>query len=219
MERWDWSGATSAEGLITMAAIRPGKRTQASTSLRVLQRRTRVIGLYCQGKTQHEIARIERVSQGLISQDILAEREEWRRCRQQEIGEQHAEQMVMLDHLQATAWQAFELSQKPIRETVTQTKRRMRKLDDAVAEVQSARKALNGKGRAGTSCVPKALVVPVRLTVIGEKIKTVCRSRPEGDPRFLQLVGWCIEARLKMLGLLERDVHVSQRNVDSFKLR
>jgi hypothetical protein len=121
-----------------------------------------------------------------------------------------------LDDLQSAAWEAFELSRQPIRETVTETKRRMRKLRNAEAKLQAAKKSLNGRGRAGTSCVPKALVVPARLTVIGTKEKSVSRSRPEGDARFLALVFWCIEARLKVLGLLQPQVNVNQTQNNYF---
>lgn len=79
-----------------------------------LERRERVATLYLQGKTQWDIARLVKVSQGTVSNDLAAIREGWLASTLHDFDAKAAEELAKVGQLEATAWEAWQRSCKPI---------------------------------------------------------------------------------------------------------
>jgi hypothetical protein len=181
--------------------LSPAKRSRAAVVL--AQRATEIIDLHAEGWSQTRLAVKFGVSQGRISQIITAEKKVWSARRQENIGDQQERAIERLERIYRVAWEAYRLSCKPKRETHAEAEHRREQLDEAEAKLFRAKKKLNPKNREGKIEVPNDLRIPEGLIQVGSKTKTVDREREEGDPRFLDLARWCVEAWLKMTGLLK----------------
>jgi hypothetical protein len=79
----------------------------AADTFRILSRRTKVAKLYLLGKTQYEIAREVRCSQGTVGNDLAALREEWLASALLDFGEAKARELARIDNLESEAWDAW----------------------------------------------------------------------------------------------------------------
>jgi hypothetical protein len=87
--------------------------------LDILARRELVSRLYLQGMLQHEIAEEVNVSQGQISQDLAAIRKAWEDSTIFNFNEAKNKELAKIDMLEATYWQAWIDSKKPIKKKYT----------------------------------------------------------------------------------------------------
>ena len=94
------------------------KRNQPrGKSLEVLQRRDKVAGLYLEGKTQWDMAKILGVSQTTICKDLEALHKAWKESPLPKIDEARNKELNRIDKLEATYWEAWESSKKPLEVT------------------------------------------------------------------------------------------------------
>lgn len=190
-------------------------RSKAVLPVRSSKRDTEVVDLFCEGWSQNKLAAKFRLTQARIAQIISAQKRQWAERRAADMGEQQDEALGLLDHLRMCAWQAYRLSCRPARETQKESEKRLRKLERAEKQMTDARNRLNPKDENGKLRLPNSLRVPEELMVIGEKEKEVSKDRCEGNPRFMEIARWCVEARLKMTGLLT-EVKLEQKNLNIF---
>ena len=81
-----------------------GKLTK---TIEIEQRRTRATQLALEGQTQMEIAELLNVSQATIHLDLKAAREVWREKRLDNVDQKREEELLKINHLERTAWQAW----------------------------------------------------------------------------------------------------------------
>jgi hypothetical protein len=154
----------------------------------MLDRRRQVAALYLQGRGQCEIARRLGVCQATVCHDLAAVREEWLASALRDFDARKAEELAKLDRLEREAWAAWRRSRRD-----AQTRQ---------VETATALRGPKAKGRAAAK--GPARLVPVRR-VTGETARGQA-----GDPRFLAQVGWCVETRLKVMGVLREVKNVNQ---------
>lgn len=145
----------------------------------VQERQTKVAQMYCQGLSQSAIGAQLGVTQPTVSQDLKAVRERWLVLMVRDFAERKAEELAKVDHLEATCWEAWEAS---CRDREVKMKRR-----------NLVRQSVKGTG--GTKKPGH------RLIVMSEQ-DTATTSGQCGDVRFLERIAWCIETRMKLMGLL-----------------
>lgn len=71
------------------------------------KRRLRVTELYLQGWTQVKIAEEVGVTQGMVSKDLAAIREEWLQASIENIDEAKARELARIDNLEREYWEAW----------------------------------------------------------------------------------------------------------------
>lgn len=148
------------------------------------ERRRKVATLYLQGKTQWDIARFVKVSQGTISNDLAAIRKDWLASTLRDFDAKKAEELAKLDNLEAVAWEAWSRSCRDAETTHQRTEEGLR-----LGPPKSGKGKSKGKEKA-------------RLILI-RRIQEKTTKQQVGDPRFLERVAWCVETRLKILGVLK----------------
>lgn len=142
-----------------------------STEDAIAQRRATVARLYLQGWTQSAIAANQQVTQGQISQDLHAIRDEWRESALMDFNEHKIKELAKLDHLEATLWAAWEQSLKPIKK---KTVKKSGKLD---------------------------IKLPADKQLPSHFDQTDVEEGRLGDPRYLEGIQRCIQKRCDLLGL------------------
>lgn len=88
---------------------RPSPRSKQHTAV-TAERRTRVAELYCQGKPHHEIAKIVGCNVNTVTDDMQANRAEWRERREFAMDKSIEEQLAKIDEAERAAWVAYERS-------------------------------------------------------------------------------------------------------------
>lgn len=79
----------------------------------------RIAALYLEGKSQRTIAAEVGISQSTVCRDLEKLRQEWREKANIDFDQAVAEQLAKIDHLEATYWDAWERSLKPMVRTAT----------------------------------------------------------------------------------------------------
>jgi uncharacterized protein YjcR len=87
--------------------------------LAIDQRRTQVARFYLQGQRLFDIAELVGVSISTVSTDLKAVREEWCKDRLSDMTEIMNQQLDRIDLIEKTAWEAWDLSRKPRKVTLT----------------------------------------------------------------------------------------------------
>jgi transposase len=146
------------------------------------QRRKKVANWYCEGVDQCEMAQRLGVSDATISTDLRFIRDEWLALALVDFNDAKARQLAKIDHLEEVTWMAWYRSTEDAQTT-------SKKVEEALRNAQDEKIKLRGK----------PTLLPIRSTL---EIKTMGRN---GDVRFLQQIAWCIEMRLKLMGLLKED--------------
>lgn len=152
----------------------------------LLERRMRVARLYCEGRTQSEIAKAVGIGMGTVSEDLAKIREYWLSLMMVDFDERKSTELAKIDHLEETAWRAWRRSVRP-----AQTRHVL--VERGVRVVQERDK--NGQPIKGKAPISKML--PVR------EVDDTTEKTQAGDPRFLTIIRDCIQDRLKLMGLLE----------------
>jgi predicted transcriptional regulator len=173
----------------------PGKNRKNALQVRV-DRRRRVAELYLRGLSQVEIAGQLGCSQPTVSNDLTSLRDEWLALAVMDFNERKAKELAKLDALERTAWEAWDRSCK-----------------DAETCHERTEAALMASAKEKTEAKEQA-----RLVIVKRIIDKTTKGQA-GDPRFLERVAWCIEMRLKVVGLLKNvpvNVNQSAFNWDIF---
>ena len=144
------------------------------TEDQVAQRRTIVASLYLKGWTQSAIAQDQGVSQGQISQDLKAIREEWAESTIVDFNEAKLQELAKIDQLEKTYWEAWSRS---LEKTLKRSKKMKGSVEDSV-ETKSETK-------------PRRKDVEITETT-EERL---------GDPRYLDGILKCIQKRCELLGI------------------
>ena len=134
----------------------------------------RLADLYVLGKSHLAIAGEIGIDRRQVSRDIKRLIAEWQKARLVALDQAKAVELAKIDHLEARAWECFERSLAERESSVTE--------------------------RQAIELVDKA--VSTGLRVPAEKLKaTIRREQGDGNPAFLQMVAWCINERIEVLGL------------------
>ena len=123
-----------------------------------------------------------------MSNALAAIREEWLASAIRDFDQKKAEELAKLDRLAAVAWAAWERS---CQDAETRHQR-----TEAVRLMPRKRKAIG----------------PARLVPVKRMSEKTTKGQP-GDPRFLAQVGWCVETRSKVMGILRDIKNVNQQIV------
>lgn len=159
---------------------RPEKFERQNEEYRLMKRRVEVAEMYLSGHSQVQIAEKMDVSVNTVAKDLHEIRRVWVSRMEAVFEERKAQELAKIDRLEQVAWEAYERSRGKCRSVRTRNER--------------IRQSVPGRGgRTGT-----ARMVPMKEV----KEETV-KDREEGDPRFLEQVSWCIETRLRLMGLLK----------------
>lgn len=147
--------------------------------------------LYLEGKSQGKIAEAVGITRQQVSYDInrvLIPR--WQRQSTAAAGEHIARELEKINHLEATYWTAWHDSLKPKESRSTGTTDRQRTVSVPTSVLQ-AMIAVNGNIQGnGTLSLPSS-----------DTRATLLREERDGNPMFLIGVQWCIDRRIKLLGL------------------
>lgn len=168
-------------------AVARKRQLKRNIRLNKENRQQRVAELYCQQKTQHEIAEIVGVTQACISGDLSEIRERWLQSSQMNMTARLAREIAALDNIERLAMEAYEESKE---DAVMITTEKM--------PVGKKRKNKDGE----EVSVGKKVI---RITKTSEQ-----RKGQVGNPAFLAEARACVEKRCKLLGLLdERAVNIN----------
>lgn len=158
------------------------------------ERLQRVAEMYLQGHPVYSIAHDLDYSVAMVCNYLQELRKRWLEKADEEFAKRKAEEFAKIDRIEQKAWQLLEKSEQD-QEVHFQK-------EEAIREVsQSGSK----KGRPSQS----VRMVPLKTVTSHER-----RGR-NGDAKFLETIRWCIETRLKMMGLLKPDQkQVNLINID-----
>ena len=153
-------------------------------------------GLYLQGKTQIEIAERVDVKQATVSRWFKALQEKWLEEAQTDFNIAKARELARIDNLERTYWDAYDESRQP--RTITKEKYVVPPLEG----VPSPKPETNGAYHEGDEDgEQKGVLIETEITTA---------QLGPGDKKWLTGVQWCIDRRIKLLGLDEpRKLQVS----------
>jgi hypothetical protein len=151
-----------------------------------LYRRKEVAKRYVQGQSQWEIANDLNLSETTVTGDIRTIREQWLASALQDFNSAKAMELAKIDNLEATAWEAWHRSCADQRKITTK-----QALKGTKAEPLS-----NPDPRSSRKKPPLTL----EMMVVGQDTEI---KNTGGNPAFLATIQWCIEVRVKILGLVQ----------------
>lgn len=131
---------------------------------------------YLQGWTQRRIADKLGVSQAQVSLDLKKMQKRWQESALVNFDEARAKELARIDELERTYWAEWHRSREA--RTISRTRRSARDLP--------------GKGKEEGEDEGQTIRSAESSEIIEERL---------GDPRYLQGVQWCIQERIKLLGL------------------
>ncbi len=135
-----------------------------------------VSDLYLRGYPQYQIAELVNCGINTVAKVLMDLKEQWLRTSAISFDEKKSKELARIDQLEQTAWDAWEHSRKVLETT-------------SVKREQIRQKVPNRK--------KEFRLVPGRTT------EETIKKGQNGDPRFLDQIAWCIETRLRMMGLLK----------------
>ena len=161
-----------------------------SQKMKAAERRRIVATEYLKGRFQSDIAQELGVSQGTISNDLKAIREQWQKSALIDFNEAVGRELFRIDQLEMTYWQSWQHSLKEFTSQTTKAKgARIETRQNDDGEIESETK-----------------ITPIESSKRQEE--------RTGDPRFLAGIQWCIDRRIKLLGLDARaDVEIQVVNI------
>lgn len=164
-----------------------GRKGNPRNNRAIIERRQQRVGdLYCEWKTQWQIAHILKVSQATVALDLKAIKKKWTECAVMKYGDRKAEEIAKVDHLEALALKSYHRS--------CRGKVSVKALEAAVEKI---REDMKGKATGG---------IPRRANV--DKLPL-----GPGDVFFLQLALKCIDLRCRICGLYD-EVNVTNVQVN-----
>lgn len=137
------------------------------------ERQRRVAALYLQSKTQGDIAAELGIGQATVSRDLHDIEEAWAKDTRTDLNAVKVRELTRIDAIEAEAWQAWFSSKR-----------------DGGFETTIIEGSRTPNRKTG------------ELTdVVGKKRNTVKKFSRDGNHYFLQVVQWCVEQRVRILGL------------------
>ncbi len=170
-----------------------------------------IADMFNRGRSQAEMAEWCGVTQPQISNDLALIINAWVSERTLEkFEESRAREIAKINHLEKVAWEAFEKSCGEKR-TVRKVEKALRKMPDVKAGSASELKKQSKKMAdelkkvlaEGVDSLPEETMRTVK------KQTEVTFSSSAGNPLWLDRVAWCIEMRVKLLGLIKTDINVA----------
>lgn len=159
--------------------------------MQIFKRRERVASLLLQGVPQYRIAEMLQISRPLVVKDLDALEAEWLANARSDRDKWRAREIARIDRLEREAWRGWRHS-RGIKE-FTRTK------------------ASKFPGRPQTLKIAGKDVVETPMLKRDEA--EVRRENPDGDPRFLAEIRWCVKMRCDLLGLTREPEAASGNNV------
>ena len=145
-------------------------------------RREKAARLYCQGKTQSEIAKELGTTPKTICEDLQWWRKELVATGLTDVQQGKVVELAKLDELERTCWEAWHRSCQEYEERSFRVRRAL---------------ARNRESDEYGEPNPDMVVV--------EEVDETKQNKPMGDPRYLEQIHKCIQTRLRVLGLLSPD--------------
>lgn len=161
-----------------------GARASGIKAVKMDQTDAVIMSLYLEGMSQYEIVDDERVNlktQSAVSKRIAKIRQYWREQAVQDMNEIMGRELERIDKVEAEAWRAWFAS-----------------WDDIEVHVENFS---NTEPYEDTDQDGRPVTMPGR-------IQTSRRDETRGrlpDPRYLQVVAWAVEQRMKIFGLAGMD--------------
>jgi hypothetical protein len=188
-----------------MPKVKPAKLYE------IQERRKVVSDLYLKGKTQWEIAKVVGRDQGTVSEDLKAIRKEWAEKTLADFSEAKAEELAKIDLIESAAWEAWMRSCEPA------TSRSV-KVEKGPKFTKPSGE--NGRIKLHTQKVEEEKGAGKVDLVVLKKNMEQTRKGQAGNPAFLDRVSWCVETRLKIMGVFKEekkggDVNVFNINWDA----
>lgn len=164
--------------------VKQAKHRNKELTIKTEQRRCEIYKMYVRGESMMIIAQKLDIDISQVNRDLTIIRDRWIESTQLSYAQNQAEQIAKIDNLERESWESWYKSQNPIESETIRTESILR-----TEEVKQEK----GKPKP----IPTAKMVPVKTTREKHKKKQV------GDPKYLDLIAWCIEMRCKILGLLK----------------
>lgn len=157
--------------------------------LRILRVRQRIAEMYCEGIPQHEIASKVGLSNSAISKHIAKIREFWASLMLASYDEKINAEVAKYTNLERISMDSWHKSCEVAKIRRNRVEKALRVITPATRDHPATTE-----------------LIPIRM-VDERESKASC-----GDPRFLEMAKSCIDARVKLLGLL-REEAVTNNNV------
>jgi hypothetical protein len=143
--------------------------------------------------TQSEIGRDLGLGQASVSRDLAAVRKSWEERKNEAIDQLKSEKIAEWELLKKTCWEAYLKSCDP-REKTSQKK-------------TSQKLLVEPSPTAGSTQIPGS-----RSQARSEGVVSI-EETPEGDPRFLQILGYAIEQQQAIMGIKPPEqININQTN-------
>ncbi len=153
------------------------------------ERKATVVKLYCEGKTQAEIAKVVGVSVPTVGKDIKQYIDEWKARADFPLDELKAEELAKINRLEQEAWEAWYRSIGTAK-TVKKRKRLTRVQTNKINRTEP----------------------PIYKMMPLETLEDETTRELVGEPKFLETVQWCVETRCKIYGLIKPEQKIQNNN-------
>lgn len=170
------------------------RNTRVTHRMRIAERRQRVTDMYLQGMPQWQIARDIKVSTGTVCLDLKFMKELWVANGLVSTQEKVEKELAKIDQIETRAWEAYLNSTLPKEERYKRVEKAP-KTEIVTDDDGKMKKETNGE------------LIQTKV------ISNMKRKGQSGDPRFLEQIRWCVETRLKLLGLLKGETIVNNNMV------
>lgn len=179
------------------------KRGSRGDAVATAARRAKVSELYRQGWSQLKIAAELGVTQPMVSGDLKVLRVEWIEKSNQKFDEKKAEELARIDRLEEVSWEAWFRSCEDRVEANRKYEKVMRMVVGNIRK--TGVKVPDKYSTTDDDDTPTFQMSPNKIS------KETKRYNRDGNPAFLERIAWCIEMRVKIMGLI-RDINVTQNN-------
>jgi hypothetical protein len=113
----------------------------------ILADRAKIAGMYLRGTSQYRIAEEMRCTREMVTYDLRAIREEWRKSAIFDINTARSQELARLDEIERECWAAWEESKRPKEATSTRQRRKTGDGDEGGTTTQEAgRRVENREG-------------------------------------------------------------------------
>lgn len=158
--------------------------------------------LLLKGWSFQQIAQLQERSRQLVTADIKVIERRWREAAVANFNEIRQAQLARLDLLEREAWECFERSKRPKRNS-RDRRRQLPALSTRVFE-----DALEAAGEdEDEDDGPKSIRVEL------EHQESIVER--DGDPRWLERIAWCIQERNKLYGLYPDKEDSTRREIET----
>jgi DNA-binding CsgD family transcriptional regulator len=166
-------------------ASRRHKPTRVELALREAEhmkleaRNTQIIIDLLGGKSHKQLAEDNGISPSTVRDIVRDTREQWKEWRVSHFDIMLLNELERINRIEDEAWDAYEKSKKPMTTTTRRTDG-TRTMDEETGKE--------------------------KLTIIYEEVKSQTRHP---DPRYMNIIQWCVEQRLKIIGGYAPEKHAA----------